>query len=36
MDPVLVSMDILALMETWMDNDETVPAEGYKCITQFK
>jgi hypothetical protein len=23
-------------METWMDNDETVPVDGYKCITQFK
>jgi uncharacterized protein (DUF2461 family) len=20
----------------WMVNDETVPVEGYKCITQFK
>jgi hypothetical protein len=29
-------MDILALMELWMDNDETVPVERYKCITQFK
>jgi hypothetical protein len=36
MDPVLESMDILALMEMWMDNNETVPVEGYKCITQFK
>jgi hypothetical protein len=24
-DPVLASTDILALTETWMDNDETVP-----------
>jgi hypothetical protein len=23
-------------MKTWMDNDETVPVESYKCITQFK
>jgi hypothetical protein len=23
-------------MEMWMDSDETVPVEGYKCITQFK
>jgi hypothetical protein len=35
-DPVLASTDILALTETWMDNDETVPVEGYKCVTQFK
>jgi hypothetical protein len=35
-DPVLASTDTLALTETWMDNDETVPLEGYKCITQFK
>jgi hypothetical protein len=35
-DPVLASTDILALTETWMDNDETIPIEGYKCITQFK
>jgi hypothetical protein len=34
-DPVLESM-VLALMETWMNNDETVPVDGYKCITQFK
>jgi hypothetical protein len=27
-DPVLASMDILALTETWMDNDETVPVDG--------
>jgi hypothetical protein len=27
---------IPALTETWMDNDETVPAEGYKCTTPFK
>jgi glutamate synthase domain-containing protein 1 len=35
-DPVLAFTDILALMEMWMGNDETVPVEGYKCITQFK
>jgi Fe2+ transport system protein B len=35
-DLVLAFMDILAFMETWMDNDETVPVHGYKCITQFK
>jgi hypothetical protein len=29
-------MDILALTETWMDNNETVPVEGYRYITQFK
>jgi hypothetical protein len=29
-------MDILALRETWRDNVETVPVDGYKCITQFK
>jgi hypothetical protein len=35
-DPVLASTDILALTETWMDNDETVPVEGDKCVPQFK
>jgi hypothetical protein len=35
-DPVLTSTDILALTETCMENDETVPLEGYKCITPFK
>jgi hypothetical protein len=35
-DPVLASTDILALTETWTDNDETVPVDGYMCITQFK
>jgi hypothetical protein len=35
-DPMLASTDILALTETWTDNDETVPVDGYKCITQFK
>jgi exonuclease III len=29
-------MSILALTETWMDINETVPVDGYKCITQFK
>jgi hypothetical protein len=33
---MLASTDILALMETWMDNDETVPVDGYKCLTQIK
>jgi hypothetical protein len=23
-------------METWINNVETVPVYGYKCITQFK
>jgi hypothetical protein len=36
MDPVLASTDSLAVTETWMDNDKTVPVDGYKCITQFK
>jgi hypothetical protein len=35
-DPVLASTNILALTETWMDNDETLPLDGCKCITQFK
>jgi hypothetical protein len=35
MDPMLASMDNLPLTEMWMDNDETVPVEGYKCITKF-
>jgi hypothetical protein len=35
-DPVLASSDILALTETWKDDDETVLLQGYKCITQFK
>jgi hypothetical protein len=35
-DPVQASTDILALTKTWIDNDETVPVDGYKCITQFK
>jgi hypothetical protein len=34
-DPVLSSTDILALTEKWVDNDETVPVGGYKCITQL-
>jgi hypothetical protein len=29
-------MDILALTETWVATDETVPVEGYKCTAQFK
>jgi hypothetical protein len=35
-NPVVTSKEILALRVTWMDTDETVPVEGYKCITQFK
>jgi hypothetical protein len=33
---VLSSTDILALTETSLNNAETVAADGYKCITQFK
>jgi hypothetical protein len=32
-DPVLGSTDVLALTETWTDNEETVPVDGYKCRT---
>jgi hypothetical protein len=33
---VLAYTDILAVTETWLDNNETPPLDGYKCITQFK
>jgi hypothetical protein len=36
MDQVLTSTDILAVTETWLDNSETAPLNGYKCIIQFK
>jgi hypothetical protein len=36
MDPVLAFTDILALTETSIDNNGTVPVGGYKWITQFK
>jgi hypothetical protein len=35
-DPALASTDIFVLTETWIDNDETIPVEDYKCITQIK
>lgn len=35
-DPILTSVDYLALSETWLDDNSSVEIEGYTCIVQSK